>query len=205
MKVILLAAAALMIATPAVAQTAEVSGPRVEATVGWDRVVVDLDGESGGKSGVTYGGEVGYDFLVGPKFLLGAYAGVDGASTKDCDGDSDGYVCLKAGRNITAGARAGYMVGTASLIYVKGGYSNGRVGLKGVDATDPTFRIDDHANLRGFHVGAGTEVGLGHGLYGKVEYTYTNYEDIGDVAGVPIGTGIDTARHRVVVGAGFRF
>ncbi|TXC72219.1 porin family protein [Sphingomonas ginsenosidivorax] len=200
MKSLALAAVAfVVVASPAIAQTAKVSGPRVEANVGWDRVVLKADGESEGKSGVTYGGEIGYDVMIGSRAVLGAYAGIDGASTKDCDSDGTLSGCVKAGRNLTAGARVGYLVGPTSLLYVKGGYSNGRIQVSVTETAAPAFAFDDGVNLRGFHVGAGAEVGLGHGLYGKAEYSYTNYESFEFV-----GT-VNPDRHRVVIGAGFRF
>ena len=67
------ASAAVLAATPAVAQSAAPAGPRVEAVMGYDKV--KALGENDG--GVLYGLGVGYDFAVAPSVSLG----VDGEIT----------------------------------------------------------------------------------------------------------------------------
>jgi outer membrane immunogenic protein len=198
------AVAAAFVGTPAFAQSepveAPTSGPRVEATVGWDRIVLDVDGDSGGKSGVTYGGEVGYDIRTSGGAVIGFYAGVDGATTKDCVADGTESACVKAGRNFTAGARIGGSLGLGSLVYVKGGYSNGRIDVDYEDTAFPADNFEEGANLDGFHLGAGAEFGFSGNLYGKVEYNYTRYSTAND-----FGFDVDLDRHRVLGGVGVRF
>jgi len=202
------AAGAACFAAPAFAQTGSAAdylgeaaphtGPRVEATVGWDRIVLHIDDESGGQSGVTYGGEIGYDVQVGGA-VLGAYAGVDGASTEECVVAGTERACIRADRNITAGVRAGVALGSRSLLYAKGGYSNGSIRASYTDSAFPADNDSASEDFDGFHVGAGLEVGFARNVYGKVEYNYTNYavddEDFG----------IDLDRHRVLAGIGIRF
>lgn len=195
------ALAAATIATPAFAQdAAPVAGPRVEATVGWDRVVLNVDDASGGKSGVTYGGEVGYDFAPTIGAVVGVYAGIDGSSTEECYAEGTERACLKAGRNLTVGARVGGRIGANSLAYLKGGYSNGRVRVDYTDTDFPADNFDEGGNMDGFHAGAGVQVGFRGGVYGKVEYVYTRYSTY-DVAGYDLR--LD--RHRVVAGVGVGF
>ncbi len=79
-------------------------GARVEARIGIDDVVLKVEDESGSKVGLSYGGEVGYDYVTNSGFVIGAYAGIDGSTTKDCtEVFGNDEACLKAGRNITAG------------------------------------------------------------------------------------------------------
>jgi len=206
MKNYLLAAAAatMLTAVPAVAQEEDagsmVSGLRIEGRVGLDRVVVSALGESEGRSGVSYGAEVGYDYLVSSSFTLGAYAGIDGSSAKECaEIFGDDEACLKAGRNFTVGGRLGAVTGPG-VFYVKGGYSNGRGTVEYEDFIDPAYSFSESANLDGFHLGAGFELSLSKNLYGKAEYVYTNYD-----TGEDYGLDLDLQRHQVLVGAGVRF
>jgi outer membrane immunogenic protein len=204
MKKIVTAAAfaAAFVAAPAFAQDAApspVAGPRVEATVGWDNIVLSALDESGSKSGVTFGGEIGYDIQFGRGAVIGAYAGIDGATTKECLTDGTERGCIKAGRNITVGARIGAPIGSRALIYGKGGYSNGQLRVNYTDSAFPADNFSESGDADGFHVGGGIELNLSRGIYAKAEYNYTNYS-VDDA-----GLGLDLERHRVVGGIGIRF
>jgi outer membrane immunogenic protein len=207
---------ALAAASPAFAQDAEPSaygGARIEARAGWDRPTISLrasDGvdtidESAGKSGVVYGGEVGYDYAVSTISFIGAYAGIEGSTTEECSEVYGGdEACLKAGRNITAGVRAGFMLSPSAAVYAKGGYSNGRVRVTYEDPAAPADNFEEGGNVDGFHLGAGAEFGLKSGIYAKLEYVYSNYGDYEYVDGTDSASlGLD--RHQVVAGVGIRF
>jgi outer membrane immunogenic protein len=212
MKIIAASFIALLAATPALAQEAPVAapvGPRVEVRVGWDRPVAtaelnnDVVTYSGraGKSGVSYGGEIGYDMMVGGFGTIGAYAGIDGSSINDCANYSaTGRFCGKLGRNITAGVRVGHMFSPNGLLYGKVGYSNGSITLSNSDAALPDDDFRGRLTRDGFHLGAGVEMGLSQNVYGKLEYVYTNYNGIEADGGK-----LDADRHQVVAGVGVRF
>ncbi|MFZ3485766.1 outer membrane beta-barrel protein, partial [Sphingomonas sp. 3-13AW] len=148
MKYLVASALALVIAAPAAAQTERAvnSGVRVEGRVGWDRAtfkekidaptVVVTDKVS--KSGVAWGLEAGYDYVTSGPLLIGGYAGIEGSTVEDCFGPNGRRVCTELGRNITVGARAGYVL-RRGVIYLKGGYSNGRVTRTPGFAGDPTL------------------------------------------------------------------
>jgi len=222
-------AVARVVAAPAAAQTAGpvTSGVRVEGRVGWDKPefkdkLVASDGSvlsrKSGKSGVSWGAEAGYDYVTNGKLLIGAYAGIAGSSAEDCP--SAEFICRDFGRNITAGARVGYVL-RRGVLYVKGGYSNGRV-TETFDAPPPPpgpvpppppgpvpppppafERISN--NYGGFHVGAGGEVMIGRNAYTKLEYVYTDYGKDKDVPVVGGDATFERKRHQVLVGVGFRF
>ncbi len=201
-KLVLAATVAMLGATPAFAQSGElVGGPRIEAVVGWDRTVLHVDGVgSSGKSGVTYGGEIGYDFPLSDYIIVGPYAGIDGASTKECISGGTTTACLKAGRNITVGARFGTNIAKRTAFYIKGGYSNGRMTGTITDTAVPANNVNGHDNMDGFHIGTGVQLGLRDRIYTKIEYNYTRYssfEVFGDESRFD--------RHRVVVGVGIGF
>ena len=204
------ALAATVFATPAFA--AEFTGPRAELRVGYESV--DADGAfvngtvsragNGSDEGITYGAEIGYDHKIGSRFTLGAYAGIDFSDADSCGSVfGNDEACFRAGRNITAGIRAGVQVAPRVLLYVKGGYSNGRMNLAYDGAgTANDFRLRD--NRDGLHVGAGAELAVTEKAYAKLEYVYTDYEARGYKSGT-FGAGYDASRHQVLAGFGLRF
>jgi outer membrane immunogenic protein len=214
MKKYLLTVAAVLVATPAFAQDdtgSTFTGVRGEVHAGYDNVhakVIANDStgtavESGSKSGVSYGGEVGYDLAIGQKLTIGAYAGLEGASTKDCTAVFGGdEACLKAGRSITAGARLGFKLTEPVLFYIKGGYSNGRLDETYTDGGTNDFRLG--RNLDGFHLGAGAEVAVTKHVYGKLDYTFTQYDNF-DYADGTTTLSTNVQRNQVTAGVGFRF
>jgi outer membrane immunogenic protein len=183
------------LATPAFAQDSGFTGPRAEAVVGWDRVE-DSAANGGGRDGVVYGGQLGYDFQAGSA-VLGVEGEITGASTKADDtgvlaaGDS---LRVKAGRDLYAGARIGFPVGDKALIYAKGGYTNARFDT---DYTTGATTVSTHGNADGWRLGAGGEIKLSDKIYAKAEYRYSKYDD--DT------TGINARRHQIVGGVGVRF
>lgn len=214
MKKYLLTMAAVLVATPAFAQDdsdSTFTGPRGEVHAGYDNVHAKVTATtnagvtvaSGSKSGVSYGGEIGYDVAIAPTVTLGAYAGIEGASTKDCTEIFGGdEACLKAGRSITAGARLGFKVQDPLLIYLKGGYSNGRLNVSYANGGANDFRLG--RNFDGFHLGAGAEYAVTSHVYGKLDYTFTQYDDF-DLAVGTTKLSTNVQRHQVSAGVGFRF
>ena len=96
-------AAATVLAVPAHAQSASLSGPRVGATVGF------ADDDILGTESFTYGGSLGYDYDLG-----NAIVGITGEYQ-----DSD-----DSGRDLSVVARLGAPIGGKALVYGLGGYTN---------------------------------------------------------------------------------
>lgn len=183
MKKILLATAAasavFLSATPALAQDATaVSGPRVEAVVGYDRV--KALGEKDG--GALFGIGAGYDFAVGPAVSLGA--DVEASESTQKEGDPD-FAQVKAGRDLYAGGRVTFAVSPTANLYLKGGYTNAR--FKATDGIDTVAE-----NFDGVRVGAGGQMTLTGKAYVGAEYRYSNYEQ-------------GLARNQVALTVGTRF
>lgn len=110
-RISILAAAALAVATPALAQetpvaTAGFNGPRVGLNIG----VADED--FGGTEAFTYGVELGYDFDLG--------GGVVGVAGEVQDSDD-------TGREFAIGARAGVKASRNVLVYGTASYANLKV------------------------------------------------------------------------------
>jgi outer membrane immunogenic protein len=229
-SLMLAAAVAGVLAAPAYAQ--DLSGFRVEARGGWEQVGAkatipnpdddtDEDGDefltaSDNDSGISYGLEIGYDAQIGSSFVLGAYAGADFADSDIC-GEvlADDLACAGLGRTFTVGARAGVPIGERSLIYIKGGYSNGKLDASyDADVTDndddtPGAIAKFDQTLDGYHVGAGFELGVTEKAYVKLEYVYTDYGSqswlLGDDAEADPTLKIGSDRHQVLAGVGLRF
>ncbi|HEY5459596.1 MAG TPA: porin family protein [Sphingomicrobium sp.] len=166
MKKILLATAAtaaVLGATPALAQTASAApvGPRVEAVVGYDRVKALGEKDGGALLGIG----AGYDFAVGSGVSLGA----DIEATESTQKESAGGASVKAGRDLYAGGRVSFAVSPSANIYVKGGYTNAR--FKADDGVDSFAE-----NFDGYRLGAGGQLAISGKAYVGGEYRYSNYE-----------------------------
>lgn len=157
-------AAAVLAATPALAQTAPAApaGPRVEAVVGYDRVKALGEKDGGALLGIG----AGYDFAVGNGVSLGA----DVEATESTQKESAGGAEVKAGRDLYAGGRVTVAVSPTANLYVKGGYTNAR--FKADDGVDSIS-----ANFDGYRLGAGGQLALTGKAYVGAEYRYSNYED----------------------------
>jgi outer membrane immunogenic protein len=104
------------------------------------------------------------------------------------------------------------VVSPVAMIYLKGGYSAGKIEMDG-NGTDRgvPYSFDEKTSIHGFRLGIGGEYRFGDNFYAKAEYRYTNYNngDL-DIRGSnvnldPLFSGIDVVRHQFVLGAGFRF
>lgn len=224
------AAASALLAVPAQAQ--DLSGFRLEGRFGWEQAGTsatlpnpdedeDEDGDellvaSDEASDPTFGLEIGYDLQVGSSFLLGAYAGADLSNTAMCaELIEDDLACHELERTFTFGLRAGVPVAETSLLYVKGGYSNGRFETTyDADVTDngddDEVAIEEFSGSQdGFHLGGGVELGLTESLYAKLEYVYTDFGSrshlLEDMEDDEPGLALSSDRHQVVAGIGLRF
>ena len=217
----LLAAASILAATsaPVMAQSSDdpFTGFRLEALGGYDESragssVDDDANEDNDQSidGFVYGAQAGYDFNAG-----GVVLGVEAELTESTakvevdDGDVEGFGLgrVEAGRDIYLGARIGAPIGDSTLLYAKGGYTNARYNVNAsFDGEDFRQSID----ADGYRLGAGIEQLIGDNAYAKLEYRYSNYSDAEldsenpDIADVDLGE-IDTDRHQIMAGLGWRF
>ena len=216
---LLVAGSVMAISAPAMAQDATdgtFTGPRVEALVGYDvsKAGSSIDDDVNDDNdqsidGVTYGAALGYDFNVG-----GVVLGVEGEYTDSSadveidngDPENFGLGDVNAGRDLYVGVRAGVLASPDLLLYAKGGYTNARYNLNGsFDGEEYRAKIDTD----GFRVGAGAEYALNENTFAKIEYRYSNYSDAeldfeNARDDVDIGE-IDTDRHQVMLGFGYRF
>ncbi|KKI18148.1 porin family protein [Sphingomonas sp. ABOLG] len=209
-----LAATTAAVAVPAAAQDAgPFTGPRAGVILGYDALRPGDTQDSlirgdQGSDGFLYGGDIGYDVAFN-NLVVGAEAEITGSTgkvTNDPRNPNDfGYGRVKAGRDLYIGGRIGVIAAPTTLIYGKVGYTNARLDLTRDDTTTVTGR---NFNLDGFRLGAGVEQSLSPNTYAKLEYRYSNYGEakLRYPNGATTGTfGVDTDRHQVAAGLGFRF
>ncbi|MEP9358520.1 outer membrane beta-barrel protein [Sphingomonas sp. KR3-1] len=169
----------------------------------------DLRGDDQSTEGFLYGVEAGYDIPLGDK----AFIGIEGEASKATgkvrydtpDPNDFGYGQVKTGRDLYVGGRVGFMASPSTKIYAKAGYTNAQLNLL---ASDGTSRLEDRYNLDGWRVGAGVEKSIGSNTYAKLEYRYSNYKDANFEYANGATTNqfnVDTDRHQIVAGVGFRF
>jgi len=164
-------AAALSFAMPAMAQGSDATAPagfRIEALAGWDHP--SADGQHA--DGFLFGAGAGFDFAVGHAVSLGVDVEASDSTAKQSG--------IKAGRDLYAGGRINFGLSSKANLYLKGGYTNGRV--SGFGSGD---------NLDGFRVGAGGQYVFSGKTYVGAEYRYSNYQS-------------DFSRHQVVLTVGTR-
>lgn len=212
------AAAAVALASPAFAQDdapkGPFTGPRAGVIIGYDglrpgsSVDSNIGGDDAGADGLLYGGDIGYDWQH-RNLVIGVEGEITGSTGRVSNSPRDaaalGYGRVKAGRDIYAGARIGTLLNPTTMVYAKGGYANTRLDLT---ASDGTTETGSHFNLDGYRVGAGIEKAIGPHTYAKIEYRYSNYGKAR--LEYPNGTNtnnfsVDTDRHQVALGVGYRF
>jgi outer membrane immunogenic protein len=194
------AAFGVALATPALAQNGDFSGPRLEALAGYDNLQDGGDGDSEGREGFTYGALLGYDFQRG-NIVYGIDGEITDATTKSRSYNevtAGDRFSVEAGRDLYVGGRLGYVISPAAMIYAKGGYTNARVESRYQPTTGADSELVDKADLDGFRLGAGLEYKLTPTAFVKGEYRYSHYGEIE-------GYNIDLDRHQLMAGLGIRF
>jgi outer membrane immunogenic protein len=209
------------VVAPAAAQDTTFTGPWVAGVGGYDTnkagsSVDDAADPTNGvfeqdesADGIVYGAAIGYDFDLGGVVVGGEAELTDStADSKYGDPNSDfGLGSVDAGRDIYVGARVGYKVTPSTMLYAKGGYTNARYNFIG---SDGTTNYEENLDTDGWRVGAGVEQKIGTNAFAKVEYRYSNYSR-GEIDFEATGIAdsdrfdIDTDRHQVMAGVGWRF
>lgn len=193
---LLVCSMALIAATPALAQDygdednnlpdtpADVfSGPHVDFGVGLDHLGIksykDIDPTSDiftKKTGLSYGGEIGYDLPLTEHLTLGGELGVTTSSNSytnpDLVAEKFNAERIRAGRDIWFGLRVGYALNLKTQVFAKIAYTNTRFGVTGTDGSEVLY---DGINANGARAGVGVERHLTRWIYVKLEYDRSQY------------------------------
>jgi outer membrane immunogenic protein len=162
--------AAASAALPAAATAADISGPRVEAVLGYESARLDDFGsrDDVAESGAVYGLGLGYDFAVGRSVALGVdlEATDSGTSWREVTATPASDLRIALGRDLYAGGRVTVAVSPGANLYVKAGYSNLRTRL---EFTSPAFSETIEAESEGARAGTGVQIALGRNAYVSAE------------------------------------
>lgn len=202
MKALFIAPAAFLAAAalPSAASAEKFNGPFIGAQVGWSQNKVDstgaptlFDAVEGQNDAVTGGVFAGYDYKITSGIVIGAEAGITAGVDDEFDGGVSGRnVSIDPKYSIDATVRAGYLVDEQTLLYVRGGYSNVRVGV-GVD--DESGTRYEKANRDAWVVGGGAEHAITPSVSARLEYRYSDVSE---------GRG-SWDRHQVLLGWAYHF
>lgn len=158
-----------------------------------------------GLGGEGFFGEltIGYDYMVSPRFLLGAFADVHYGNIGPELQLGGGSIELTNQYGFDAGARVGYLFNPTTLGYVLGGYAWQRFKLEGDGG------IDFEEDRDGFVVGAGMETVLTGAWTLKTEYRYSYYGD-DTVLTIPLGDSepsifVEPSTHTFHLGVNYKF
>ena len=211
---LLLAGTAIAVATPAAAQQVNptFTGPRVEGLIGYDNLGAgdtgDIENDDQSIDGLLYGVNAGFDFAFGGA-VVGAEAEYTDSTgkveTNTSDPDFFGFGRVQAERDLYVGLRAGVLVRPTTLVYLKGGYTNAKLGAIGRDGET---ELAGNFKLDGYRVGVGAEQALGPKSFAKLEYRYSNYSNAEFSLNDRFIVGelnADADRHQIVAGVGVRF
>ncbi len=219
LKILLGAASALAIVSAARAADVVVETP-VTPGFNWSGFYIGVGGGFGANvsklssdfaPGVSFdgiGGEgafgeltVGYDHMISPRFLVGAFAaGHYGNIETSLDAFGFG-ASIEEKYGFDGGLRAGYLFTPTTLGYISGGYSWQKSEL---DFEGEGFDWDKD----GYFVGVGMETAVSGNITLKGEYRFTQFStgNVLDEFDIPDGVlNTDSSRHTFHIGANYRF
>lgn len=193
---------AIGLTAPAQAQDSDVSlrGIRIEANAGGDRLRSAFTHDNS----FGYGGTIGFDGMIGDRFVVGAEGSVWRPENDEtnCATGPAGTFCNTSRYELGAAVRAGYLVTPRLLVFGKGGYafdnqrnvftsSNALFYQNGTIVQAPASFTREPAGS-GYQVGGGAEYSFTDMFYVNAQYVYSRYDN-------------DTSRQRVMAGVGVRF
>lgn len=160
----------------------------------------------------SFGGTIiaGYDVMIAPRILAGAFASYDFSTAESVAGISAfgfgvGAQLLSLDDSLTVGARAGWTVTEDSLLYGLIGYTRVSVNDPAISAGPLSFAIR-FPDLDGVTIGGGFEKLIAANLSLRAEYRYTVLDD----AKIPLIPGfvdmdVESALHSAKLTATYRF
>lgn len=172
---------------------ARISGPRVEALIGYESATLDDFGsrDDVSESGLLYGLGIGYDIPIGSSVALGIdLEATDSAvEWREVSPAFATELDIALGRDLYAGGRITAALSPAVNLYAKAGYTNVSTRL---DFTSPTFSEVIESDEGGVRAGAGVQFAVGTNAYVGAEYRISSYNG-------------DLRRHQGLAALGFRF
>jgi outer membrane immunogenic protein len=166
-----------------------------------------LASASSSPKGVIGGAHIGYNYQIGPNFVVGVEGDVDGTSTKAAYGFNPFLSAnYKQGVMGSVRGRVGYAVDRA-LFYATGGVAFG--GVKNIYFNLPGAVDSDSQTRVGYTAGGGVEYAFTNNWSLRVEYRYTDFGSYTDVLSNTTGGGVKVHHkdtdNRVQAGFSYKF
>jgi len=226
---LLVCSTALLAATPAFAQSYDdpsdlpdtpadiFSGPHVELGAGLDHIKIksykDTDATqdiSASKTGLNYGGALGYDLPLTENWTLGAEFGLRASSDKWSNGNlvtgTFNTSQVNVGLDVSFAARLGYAMSNKTQVFGKLGFAVSHFGVTGTDGSSALY---DGFSATGVRVGLGIEHQMTRHVYVKLEYDRTQYSSGSLIysRATPDGSSftMNNARDQLLGSVGLRF
>jgi outer membrane immunogenic protein len=184
-----------------------------------------------GDAGLIYGGQIGYDHMLGKKFLVGvqlsgSWGTLKANSTNIVQTVSNDIVISGSELEVentsryAASLRAGALVNPNTLLYAIGGYSRGKFEaafsavIAGTDlpaSTGGSASVNE--NISGWHAGFGLETKLTDNVSLSIEYRFNKYDtasiieqfNVGDASAVYVNSDITPTVHTATLGLNYKF
>ena len=138
---------------------------------------------------------IGYDFQMGSRWVAGLFADFSLGGT----GLSQ-LVAASIDNQWAIGGRLGVLATPSTLLHASAGYTGANFAVTG----EGVIPIADSA-IGGYFIGVGGGQAIGRNLSLKMDYRFSDYEDVkGDLGGVPLSF-TDNFVHSLRVGANWKF
>jgi outer membrane immunogenic protein len=138
---------------------------------------------------------LGYDWRLGPRWVVGAFADY---AFSEIEADA-GTISVTIDNQWAVGGRLGYLLSPTTLLYGNAGYTQADFLLR--DSFSPDFNIAEA--LRGVFVGGGIEHAVSRTISLKLEYRFSSYDPFDVNTGEALA--LDNEVHSVRVGVNWRF
>ena len=193
----LAALSGVLLASPAMADP--FNGPYAGMQAGWSHTRVGDPATDAGRPNLQQSQDAAeggifadYNYKVTPKIVLSAEGGfsigIDDAIRRT---GTDTAATVNPRYAFDLGARAGYLVDDATLVYVRGGYENMRAAVRIADGTAVRTA---RQNFDGWSVVGGVERAINDWLSVRAEYRYSDLRDKGTFE-----------RHQALLGVAYHF
>lgn len=172
---------------------------------GWGRSSANFAGFPIGGSprpdGFFGGGQIGYNFQLGPSFVFGVEADISGADFRSTR--TAGAFAARAHMDLfgTVRGRIGYAFGNM-LFYGTGGLAWGHNDLR---LSGPGTLVSTSRTHVGYTVGGGVEYAFTPNLSTKIEYLYLDFGRRNYGLGLPAPVRYRPESHTIKVGLNYRF
>ena len=158
---------------------------------------ISATNDSIGDAGLIYGAQIGYDHMLGKKFLVGiqlsgSWGSLQGESSMSSlrllpgpIGTVFDEMKVENESRYSASLRVGGLVNPNTLLYLVGGWSQAKMEMEGITFSGTNFGGPDVISLQdssedvsGWHAGLGLETKLTDNISLSVEYRYYAFDSI---------------------------